>query len=308
MKIRIRMPDGRTERVECLGSETVETVMQKLREAVEGAGNGSLPSGSFLSLNKKDVLGADRLLSDCGVCGGDLLYCLSAAQTTSSSSSSSSSSSLSSSSSPAVVRGEGEAGLRPARNLFGLPTAAPTSSSERIHEDTRGRRWTEEVQVTSRSQGRPGEVAVRSQQGTAEEERLKRLKAIEMRSSRQIERKSSEEMKVDSMQLDSATSRTRVGEVGAASKEEELALCVFAVLTAIGFGDGNLREGWRGKSSTFSFSFPAERAGFPCELAVKCLRMRDEFIVHAAVGDGSNPISPRSNWKGQEIKSGPGLR
>eukprot|EP00960_Hanusia_phi_P010357 303078-Hanusia_phi.AAC.6 len=364
MKIRIRLPDGKTERVECLSSETIYTVIQRLREALRGRGEESIVGKGFLSLNKKDTLGESKLLSDCGICGGDLLYCLSDVQTTTPPPSSSSSS---------AVAAASQSSPGPARNLFGLPSAAPTSSTERVHEDGRGRRWTEEVHMSSSVQSGQGRATGRSVQGTAEEERQKRLKAIEMRRPVQEESErrggeSSAENIQEGMEIDGIVAAVKKEKTGEGSREETLALCVFAALTSVGFGDGSLPDGyalclpppappvvslfrffhflfsslppfpffilmtlplaisfpssqpisspspsfslllpplhqfppsssplpalsshlisrWKGGSGTFSFLFPAERSGFHCGLAVKCLRMRNEFIVHAAVGE-----------------------
>ena len=76
MKIRVRFPDGSTEKIDVEPNNSVQRITEQIRSLPSGCKLNS--SSLFLSLNRKDSLDDEATISGCGVCGGDLVYLMSA--------------------------------------------------------------------------------------------------------------------------------------------------------------------------------------------------------------------------------------
>jgi len=193
MKLRVRTTDGGTLKVEADKTSSVRSFIAQLElpPALVAA------RGDFgLSLNKKDILNPDSTLEANGIRGGDLVHLVSRGSV-----GGSPSRPLSAAAPPPAAAasyggpeaaGDGPA-APPRSNLFGLPTAAPTSDARggsaalvgsNLVRDSSGRVWQESVAPTSRpaaAGGGGGVVAGRQREDTAEESRRQRLLAIERR-------------------------------------------------------------------------------------------------------------------------------
>eukprot|EP00288_Rhodomonas_lens_P008573 CAMPEP_0177723292 /NCGR_PEP_ID=MMETSP0484_2-20121128/18136_1 /TAXON_ID=354590 /ORGANISM="Rhodomonas lens, Strain RHODO" /LENGTH=142 /DNA_ID=CAMNT_0019235721 /DNA_START=290 /DNA_END=715 /DNA_ORIENTATION=- len=142
MKLRLRTPDGGTTRFEAEGSETLQAVIDRLKTMLPVE---VFTSTCGISLNKKEVFDESRTLEACGIRGGDLLHLLQNPGATPPTSTAARTSSLSSSS-----LSSSSAAVPTSRNLFGLPTSAPTGASSsqasststtRMVQDRQGRVW-----------------------------------------------------------------------------------------------------------------------------------------------------------------------
>ena len=110
MRIRVRFPDGSTEKIEVEPSETVVRIVERLKSSESGTAIRDL--SLFLSLNRKDSLSDDQTVASCGIRGGDLVFLISSKLD-------SGGTSLAASSSQHTAQ------ARPSSNLFGLPGLAP---------------------------------------------------------------------------------------------------------------------------------------------------------------------------------------
>ena len=159
MKIRVRLPNGSTEKMDVESTDSVSIVLEKLKAS---ATDPSLRGPSlFLSLNRKDTLAESSTMFESGVRGGDLLHVLTIGNT---------------SESPAARieprPSSAQTQTRPSSNLFGLPVSAPGMASGGISTNASARPRVESVQPP---------VARMEQPGSADTEREKRLRAIEKR-------------------------------------------------------------------------------------------------------------------------------
>jgi len=206
MKLRVRTADGGTLRVEADKTCSVCSFVAQL-ELPPGQEASRADLG--LSLNKKDLLNPDTTLEANGIRGGDLVHLVSMAGyggigspsrpgQAAAAAAAAPAASAAAAAGASAAPGAAAAPAPPRSNLFGLPTAAPTSDEKggpaaTLVRDSTGRVWQESVVPTSRpaadasgavvlgSSASAGAAAGRQREDTAEESRRQRLLAIERR-------------------------------------------------------------------------------------------------------------------------------
>jgi hypothetical protein len=170
MKIRVRFPDGSTEKADVDPNETVRSIIDKFMSSPNGL---SLVGHTvFLSLNRKDSLSDSSTITSCGVRGGDLVHLVDASSMTAAPPQ------------PSVAaRPTQPAPPRPSTNLFGLPGSAPGMASGGSQSTTAGGAG----QAVNRtfpapsSQSQNARPTISAPASDPASEREKRLRAIERR-------------------------------------------------------------------------------------------------------------------------------
>lgn len=76
--MRVRVPDGSTQKLDVDADDAVHSLLERTIQASGLSCGGASTTGVYfcLSLNKKTALDESLALRDCGVRGGDLLYML----------------------------------------------------------------------------------------------------------------------------------------------------------------------------------------------------------------------------------------
>jgi len=288
MKLRVRTVDGGTLKVDVDKAVSVLSFISQLNlpPSLEAS-----RQDFCLSLNKKDVLNPDTTLEANGIRGGDLVHLVSrtgvgapagnslSRPQTSSAAAAASLSELAGAPGPFQMA---ETTATTRSSLFGLPTAAPTSDATSA----------------------PGTV-------DPEQARQQRLHAIARRLGTTLDPAALGTQKRERPEGDSARAQAVGGRCKQAPKLHDMLrslqqkhglgplapadACVLGLhccitkagyLTSQGEDTFLASRAWKGKNGSYSLSYLAQVDGVQAELALKCVEMGQEIIVHASLGQG----------------------